>query len=183
MNKKKIGIVVGSLRDGSYNMKIAKKLEELIPKTYETVIGDIGNLPLYNEDLDNGNPPREWEVFREEVEGWDAILFVTPEYNRSMPAAIKNALDVASRPYGKNMWSGKPGGVISSSTGGMGGFGSNHHLRQTASFLDIYMLQQPERYLADIASSFEGEKMKDSLEKFLQSFIDSYIDWIEKFKI
>ena len=181
MLKKKIGIVVGSLRKGSYNRKIAENIKNMFPEEYELVIGDISNLPLYNEDIDNGNPPVEWKTFREEVKTWDAILFITAEYNRSMPAVIKNALDVASRPYGESMWAKKPGAVISSSTGGMGGFGSNHHLRQTASFLDIYMLQQPERYLANIESSFDGELMKDSLKSFLESFVDSYVEWIEKF--
>ena len=181
LNKKKIGIVVGSLRKDSFNMKIAKYIEEVMAKEYEITIANIGNLPLYNEDLDLVNPPTEWENFREEVGKWDAVLFITPEYNRSMPAVIKNALDVGSRPYGENMWGRKPGAVISSSPGGIGGFGSNHHLRQAATFLDIYMMQQPEMYLGNIEASFDGDVMKDSLKNFLSSFVENYINWIERF--
>lgn len=123
-----VAVIVGSLRKASINRMVANALAELAPAGLKLGIVEIGQLPLYNQDGDD-DPPAEWTAFRERVRAADSVLFVTPEYNRSVPAALKNALDVGSRPYGKSAWSGKPGAVVSASPGGIGGFGANHHLR------------------------------------------------------
>jgi chromate reductase, NAD(P)H dehydrogenase (quinone) len=126
-------VIVGSLRRGSINRKVANALVELAPEGLKLSIVEIGQLPIYDQDGDE-NPPAEWTAFRERIRAADAVLFITPEHNRSVPAALKNALDVGSRPYGKNAWNGKPGAVVSASPGGIGGFGANHHLRQSLVF-------------------------------------------------
>ena len=113
MNKKKIAVLVGSLRKESYNKKIAQQLISLSPENLEMEIVEIGNLPHYNEDIDQEQPHEEYVKFRKKIEQADGFLFVTPEYNRTISGVLKNALDVASRPYGKNMWSGKPGAIVS----------------------------------------------------------------------
>ncbi|NAT74315.1 ACP phosphodiesterase, partial [Pseudomonas syringae pv. actinidiae] len=142
-----IAVLVGSLRKESINRKIALALAKLAPATLKLNIIEIGDLPLYNEDIDGDSPPPAYSVFREQLGAADGVLFVTPEYNRSVPGALKNAIDVGSRPYGKSAFSGKPGAVISASPGAVGGFGANHHLRQSLVFLDVLCLQQPEAYL------------------------------------
>ena len=158
MSKKTIGIVVGSLRRDSFCKKVAYTLSRFLEEQFDIKLIDIFDLALYSEDLDNdSNMPPEWKRLRQDVKALDAVLFVTPEYNRSMPAVLKNALDVASRPYGANNWSGKPGAVISVSPGSMGAFGANHHLRQVASFLNIFMMQQPEAYIGGIADAVDAD--------------------------
>lgn len=152
---RRIGVVVGSLRKESYSRKLAQALIERAPAGYEGAIIEIGDLPLYNEDLE-ADLPAAWARLRSEVAACDAILFVTPEYNRSVPAALKNALDVGSRPFGKSVWGGKPAAVVSGSAGGMGGFGANHHLRQSLVFLNMITLQQPEAYIGHFADLFDG---------------------------
>ena len=126
-------VMVGSLRKDSINRKVANALVELAPATLKLSIIEIGHLPIYNQDGDE-NPPAAWTEFRERIRAADAVLFITPEHNRSVPAALKNAIDIGSRPYGKSAWSGKPGAVVSASPGGIGGFGANHHLRQSLVF-------------------------------------------------
>lgn len=136
-----IAVLVGSLRKESINRKVALALAELAPANLTLNIVEIGDLPLYNEDIDAGAPPAAYSTFRQQVSSSDAVLFVTPEYNRSVPAPLKNAIDVGSRPYGKSAWSGKPGAIISVSPGAIGGFGANHHLRQSLVFLDVPCMQ------------------------------------------
>lgn len=182
MRKKTIGVLVGSLRKESFNKKIAKKVMELMPDTFECKIIEIGNLPLYNEDIDSeGNSPKSYTDFREELKAVDGFLFVTPEYNRSVPAALKNALDVGSRPYGQSVWDGKPGGIISASTGRISGFGANHHLRQSMVFLNVLMLQQPEAYMGDVAGMFDekGNMTDERSIKFLKTYADAFSKWVE----
>ena len=118
----------------------------MAPPSLKLEFVEIGRLPLYNQDED-ANPPAVWIEFRARIKGADAVLFVTPEHNRSVPAALKNALDVGSRPYGQSAWNGKPGAVISASPGAIGGFGANHHLRQSLVFLNVPAMQQPEAYI------------------------------------
>lgn len=172
----KIGIIVGSLRKGSFSRKIAKNIAGLLPDgvTAEWVSID---LPMYNQDLDDdGVPPQVWTDFRAMVRECDAYLFVTPEYNRSLPAVIKNALDVGSRPGGQNAWGGKKGAVVSVSPSSIGGFGANHALRQAVVFLDILMLQQPEMYIGGVDKLLDGNgKTIESTTAFLQSFVDRFI--------
>ncbi len=178
---KQIAVIVGSLRKESFNRKMAKALISLAPKTLSMHIIEIGNLPLYNQDLeDEGTPPAPWTAFREAVKPCDGVLFVTPEYNRSVPGVLKNAIDVGSRPYGKSVWTGKPGAIISVSPGAIGGFGANHHLRQSCVFLDIPTLQQPESYIGNAKELFKqnGEIANESTRDFLQKFINAYADWV-----
>jgi chromate reductase len=142
---------------------------------------EIGNLPLYNEDLEASGTPQTWTTFRAQVRSCQAVLFVTPEYNRSVPAALKNALDVGSRPYGQSVWSGKPGAVISVSPGAIGGFGANHHLRQSLVFLNVPAMQQPETYIGAAASLFNdaGDIVNDDTNTFLEGFLKAFSIWID----
>ena len=177
-----VAVLVGSLRKQSINRKVALALAELAPANLKLSIVEIGDLPLYNEDIDE-TPPAAYSTFREQVRSSDAVLFVTPEYNRSVPAPLKNAIDVGSRPYGKSAWSGKPGAVISVSPGAVGGFGANHHLRQSLVFLNVPCLQQPEAYLGGAGTFFdESGKLSDKVQPFLQSFIDAFAGWVEQHK-
>jgi chromate reductase len=182
----KIGFIVGSLRKGSVSKKIAETLKGLFPSGHDLELIEIGDLPIYNEDLDNGNLalPKAYTTFRNKMKTVDAIVFVTPEYNRSVPAALKNALDVGSRPYGSSVWGGKPALVVSQSPSNLSGFGANHHLRQTLVFLDVYPLQQPEVYLANSFGLFDenGKMNNEGTLKFLQSVVDAFLVHIKRFK-
>lgn len=175
-----VAVLVGSLRTGSLNRKTAEALARLAPGSLNLEIVEIGHLPLYDQDMDD-DPPREWREFRDRIKASDAVLFVTPEYNRSVPAALKKAIDVGSRPSGSSAWDGKPGGVVTVSPGAIGGFGANHHLRQMAVFLNIPMMQQPEAYLGRAGDYFDGngELKNESTRGFLTKFINAYGDWIE----
>lgn len=178
---KPIGVVVGSLRKESFNLKMAKVLMELAPESLQLEIIPIGSLPLYNEDLDN-NPPKEWVTFRERIRECKGLLFVTPEYNRSVPGVLKNAIDVGSRPYGKSVWENKPGAVMSVSPSAIGGFGSNQHLRQTFVFLNILPMQQPECYIGHVDKLFnaEGKIENENTIKLLEKFLNTFNQWVEK---
>ncbi|MCL2111825.1 MAG: NAD(P)H-dependent oxidoreductase [Clostridiales bacterium] len=182
MDKKTIGIIVGSLRRDSYNKKVAECLAELLKERFETRMLDIASLALYNEDLDNdAKMPQEWRSFRQDVKAVDAVLFVTPEYNRSVPAALKNALDVASRPMTENAWKGKPGAAVSVTQGKIGGFGANHHLRQAAVCLNIHMMAQPEAYIGGIAEMIgENGVPSEEFMGFLKKFASAFANWIDK---
>ncbi len=174
-----VAVFVGSLREDSLNRKVANSLVELAPTSLKLSIVEIGDLPLYNQDHD-ANPPKSWTEFRERVKRADGLLFVTPEYNRSVPAPLKNALDVGSRPYGQSAWEGKPGAVVSASPGAIGGFGANHHLRQSLVFLNVPAMQQPEAYIgaADKLFDASGKLVNDGTRKFLQSFMEAFADWV-----
>jgi chromate reductase len=176
---REVAVLVGSLRKDSINRKVANALAELAPAPLKLSIVDIGDLPLYNQDLDE-NPPAAWTRFRERIRAADAVLFVTPEYNRSVPAALKNALDVGSRPYGQSAWSGKPGAVASASPGAIGGFGANHHLRQSLVFLNVPAMAQPEAYLggADKLFDAQGKLASEGTRKFLQDFMQAFAAWV-----
>lgn len=174
-----IAVFVGSLRKEAFSRKVANALATLAPPSLKLSIVEIGELPLYNQD-DEATPPAVWTAFRQRVKTADAVLFVTPEYNRSVPAALKNALDVASRPYGQNAWDGKPGGVVSVSPGALGGFGANHHLRQSLVFLNVPTMQQPEVYLGAAAELFDagGALVRPATREFLQSFLQAFAAWV-----
>ena len=175
----KLGILVGSLRRESFSRKIAKNIAELLPDnvTAEWIALD---LPMYNQDLDDdGTPPQSWLDFRMQVKNCDAYLFVTPEYNRSIPAVIKNALDVGSRGSEK-VWAGKKGAVVSVSPGALSGFGANHALRQVMVFLDITMLQQPEMYIGGVTKLLdENGKVNEGTAAFLQKFVDRFMEFLK----
>lgn len=180
----RIGIIVGSERKGSYSRSIAEALVGYMGGRVESVYIDIGNLPMFSQDYDDeGNTPGEWVKFRELIGEMDGFLFVTPEYNRSFPAVIKNALDIASRPQGQNLWSGKPGAIVSVSPGRIGGFGANHHLRQCASFLNIFMMQQPEAYVGEVTGMLDenGRVAGERAERFLRGIADGVVDWMRRF--
>ena len=181
MAERQIAIVVGSLREGSLNRALARELERLAPSGLTFAEVGIGALPLYNQDLDAA-PPAAWEEFRAAIRAADAVLFVTPEYNRSIPGVLKNAIDVGSRPYGHSAWAKKPGAIVTASPGAMGGFGSNHHLRQSCVFLDMPIMPQPEAYLGHVGDKFgaDGQLTDEKLAGFLTSFMAAYADWIEK---
>jgi chromate reductase len=145
----------------------------------ETV--EIGQLRFFNQDLETGSSPVQWTAFRQRVMAADAVLFVTPEYNRSVPAVLKNALDVGSRPYGSSVWDRKPGAVVSCSPGAIGAFGANHHLRQSLVFLNVPTMQQPEAYVGHADKLFDerGKLVSDGTRKFLQEFMQAFANWIE----
>ena len=178
---RRVAVVVGSLRKDSLNRKMAKALSAIAPPSLSLEIVEIGQLPLYNQD-DDANPPAASVAFKEKIAGADAVLFVTPEYNRSVPGVLKNAIDVASRPYGKSAWDGKPAGVVTVSPGAIGGFGANHHLRQSLVFLNMPVLQQPEAYVGGAGDLFDesGGIKKPDTKKFLDTFLAALAAWIER---
>ncbi|HLQ73667.1 MAG TPA: NAD(P)H-dependent oxidoreductase [Bacillota bacterium] len=175
----KVGILVGSLRKESFSQSLAENILALFPNTFEVEILSIGQLPLYNQDFDDieGNEPESYKAFRAKVKEKDIFIFVTPEYNRSLPAVLKNALDIGSRPKSDNVWSNKVAGIISNSPGMLGGFGANHHLRQVLTPLNVKVLQQPEVYLSQVAQLFDDDRKikNEGTVNFLQSFINEVI--------
>ena len=175
-------VLVGSLRRASFNGMLANALISLAPSSMKLDIVEIGQLPFYNQDLDINPPPAAWTAFRQRVKAADAVLFVTPEYNRSVPAVLKNALDVGSRPYGASIWDRKPGAIVSGSPGAIGAFGANHHLRQSLVFLNVPTMQQPEAYIGHADKLFDehGELVNDGTRKFLQGFMQAFANWVEK---
>ncbi|UWU66153.1 NADPH-dependent FMN reductase [Bradyrhizobium sp. NC92] len=174
-----VAVIVGSLRKDSINRQLANALAQLAPGSLKLSEVEVGHLPIYNQDSDDAPPP-VWTSFRERIRATDAILFVTPEHNRSVPAALKNAIDIGSRPYGKNAWNGKPGAVVSASPGAIGGFGANHHLRQSLVFLNVPAMPQPEAYLggADKLFDADGKLVNERIRKFLQQFMHAFEAWI-----
>ena len=181
MKPKNIAVLVGSLRKESFNRKVAKTLVALAPESLELEILEIGELPMYNQDLDE-TPPTAWTEFRNRLKLYDGVLFVTPEYNRSVPAVLKNAIDVGSRPYGKNVWDGKPGAVVTVSPGALGGFGANHHLRQSLVFLNVPAMAKPEAYIGGAAKLFDdrGNLTNDSTKDFLKKFMAEFDQWVAR---
>ena len=182
MPERNVAVLVGSLRKGSFNRKMALAMEQLAPPALKLGIVEIRDLPLYDEDLEKTGPPQAWLDFRDAIRPRDAVLFVTPEYNRSVPGALKNAIDVGSRPYGQSVWSRKPCAVVSVSPGAIGGFGANHHLRQSLVFLDMPVLQQPEAYIGGAASLFaeDGSIANETTKKFVTGLLEAFAAWIER---
>lgn len=176
--------LVGSLRRESYTRRVVNVLRELAPEAMAIEIAPIGTLPLYNEDEDTDMPPPAWQALRNQVRRSDAVLFATPEYNRSIPGVLKNAIDVGSRPAGDSVWSGKPAAVMSVSPGSLGGFGANHHLRQSLVFLDMPVLQQPEAYLGRAASFIDagGRITSSETAEFLKAFVSAFEKWIRRLR-
>jgi chromate reductase len=183
MSKKVVGIFAGSLRKDSFSKKIGSIVQGMAPEGYEFRIISLENLPVYNQDFDDEeHAPESYVQFRTEVAVLDGFIFITPEHNRTMPAVLKNAIDIASRPKGKNLWNGKPGAVFSSSPGNLGGFGANHHLRQCLVCLNTYVMAQPEIYLSNIAKSFDEEgNLQDAALAVVQKGVDGFIKWMSNF--
>jgi len=175
-----VTVLVGSLRKDSVSRKVAKALEALAPKHLTFQFLEIGQLPHFDQDLEAA-PPAEWVAFRDQIRPTDAVLFVTPEYNRSVPGVLKNAIDVGSRPYGSSVFDGKPGAVISVSPGAIGGFGANHHLRQSLAFLNVPLLNV-EAYVGAAFALFDdnGELVSEATAEFLRAYGQAFADWIER---
>jgi chromate reductase len=167
-------VLVGSLRKASLNGMLANALMSLAPSSMKLDIVEIGQLPLFNQDLETDSSPAQWTAFRQRVKAADAVLFVTP-------AVLKNALDVGSRPYGSSVWDRKPGAIVSGSPGAIGAFGANHHLRQSLVFLNVPTMQQPEAYVGHADKLFDehGKLVNDGTRKFLQEFMQAFANWVE----
>lgn len=182
-NAKDIAVLVGSLRKDSVNRKAAFALAALAPDSLRLDLVEIGHLPFYNQefDADPSATPQSYREFRERIARADGVIFATPEYNRTFPAVLKNAIDIGTRPWGKNLWASKPAGVISVSLGALGGFGANQHLRQQLANVNMRVLQQPEIYLAAADKLFDadGNVTADSTSELLRSYIDAFAGWIQ----
>ena len=179
----KIGIIAGSLRKASYSKKIANAIVSIAPANFDFKIISLDDLPVYNQDFDDFNQvPESYSRFRNDLSNIDGVIFITPEYNRSVPGVLKNAIDIGSRPYGKSVWNNKPAAVFSNSPGNLSGFGANHTLRQSLVFLNMPTMQQPEVYLAHIDKSFDenGNLTDERTIGFLQKAVTSYINWFNQ---
>ena len=182
MTTRHVAVLVGSLRKESLNRKVALALAGLAAPALRLEIVEIGELPHYNQDDDTATPLDAWTAFRHKIRNADAVLFVTPEFNRSVPGVLKNAIDIGSRPYGHSAFDGKPAAIISVSPGALGGFGANHHLRQSLVFLNMPAMQQPEAYVGGAGTLFDasGALINADTKAFLQKFGDAFAAWIEK---
>lgn len=178
----RVGVVVGSLRRESMCRKLAASAMRMAPPSLRLEILEIGDLPLYDEDLDEGPVPLPWLRFRDQVRSVDALLFITPEYNRSVPAPLKNAVDVGSAPHGANVFAGRPAGIISLSPGRLGAFGANHHLRQSLVFLDMPTMAQPEAYLGGSYEMFDddGRLASETVEGLVGVYLERFEQWTRR---
>ena len=177
----KVGLVVGSLRRASFSAKVARALPGMAPSSLVFQDIPIVTLPLYNEDLEADVPPA-WASFRSAVRESDALVFVTPEYNRSTPGGLKNAVDVGSKPYGQNCWNGKPAGVMGLSSGPLGGMAAAHHLRQALVTVNVAMLAHPEVYLSHAAKLFDEQgQLVASTQDFLRAYLQAFEIWVKRF--
>lgn len=178
-----VAVLVGSLRKGSFNRQLAQALQSLAPAELKLEIVEIGHLAFYNED-EAAQPPAGYADFRATIKAADALLFVSPEYNRSIPAVLKNALDVGSRPYGQNAFDGKPAAVMTLTPGALGGFGAHHHLRQVLVALNVATLAGPEVYLGGAADMFkpDGSIAKPDTEAFLRKVMTTFLGWVQRQK-
>ena len=176
-----VAILVGSLRKESFTRKVAKTIAGMGGTRLAFRFVEIGTLPLYNQDLDPDSPPDAWVKFRNELRPAEAVLFATPEYNRSVPGVLKNAVDVGSRPYGKSVFAKKPAAIVSVTGGALGAFGANHHLRQSLVFLNVPCLQQPEAYIGGATKLFDADSklISDTTRDFLSGFLTAFAAWIE----
>ena len=177
----KVAVLVGSLRKASLNRKLAHALSGIAPDRMKLEIVEIGDLALYNPDLEE-TAPSAWTAFRHKIAESDAVLFLTPEYNRSVPGALKNAIDVGSRPYGKSAFAGKPAAIVSVSPGALAAFGANHHLRQSLVFLDMPTMQQPEAYIGNAGGLFDenGRLTNENTTAFLRNVMKNFASWIDR---
>lgn len=180
----KVAVLVGSLRKDSYSLQIANTIKIVAPASMKFDFVALGDLPFYNQDLETDNPPTQWTAFRDRIKVADALLFVTPEYNRSTTAVLKNAIDVGSRPRGQNAWDGKPGAVVSVSPGALSAFGANHHLRQSLMAINVLTMAQPEAYIGNVKSLIEsdGSSINEKTREFLAKFVAAFEQWIVTIK-
>jgi len=179
MAQYKIAVVVGSLRKDSFNKKLAHALEKLLPAEFSCTTVRIDDLPLYNQD-DDGNQSAQVKRLKGEIAAAQGLLFVTPEYNRSLPGVLKNAIDHASRPYGQNAWAGKPAGVIGISVGALGTALAQQHLRNILAYLDVPVLGQPEAFIQAKEGVFNPDgSIGEGSKKFVQTWLDRYVAWVK----
>ena len=181
MTNYKIAILVGSLREGSINRKVARSICALRGDNLDCSMIEIGDLPLYNQDHDS-DPPEQYVRFRQQIAAADGVLFVSPEYNRGIPGVLKNAIDVGSRPYGQSVFDKKPGAIVTVSPGSIGGFGANHQIRQAAVFLNMPIMQQPEAYLGHVTDdSFDtdGCLKEGPLKDLVTVLAHSFANWVD----
>ena len=178
-----VAVIVGSLRKESFSLKIANAFAKIAPPSLKLEIVTLHGLSFFNQDLE-ATPPADWVAFRETIQKSDAVLFVTPEYNRSTSGVLKNAIDVGSRPYGKSSFLGKPTGIVANSPGPLGGVAAAMHLKSILPGISGPILQQPEIYLNGIGDAFDdkGNLTKEALEKVLKTYIDAFAAWVERFK-
>jgi len=177
----KIAILVGSLRKDSLNRRVAKSICAFAGEMLDCEIVEIGDLPLYNQDLDS-SPPEQWTRFRQKIAAADGVLFCSPEYNRGIPGVLKNAIDVGSRPYGQSVFDKKPGAIVTASPGSIGGFGANHQIRQAAVFLNMPIMQQPEAYFGHVSDDSFDESgcLKDGpLKDLVMVIASSFANWVD----
>jgi len=176
-----VAVIVGSLRKESFSRKLAHAIAAVAPTNLKFDFVDIGGLELFDQDLEP-TPTAAWTAFRDRVRAADAVLFVTPEYNRGLPGSLKNAIDVGSRPYGQSVFNGKPAAVVGNSPGAMGGFGAANQLRQSLVFLNMPVLQQPEAYVGGAGDLFDesGGVKKPDTKKFLDTFLTAFAAWVER---
>jgi chromate reductase len=174
-------VLVGSLRKESFSLKIANALAKLAPDTLKLNVVTLHDISFFNQDLE-ANPPADWLAFRDKLQKSNGVLFITPEYNRSIPGVLKNAIDVGSRPYGKSSFLGKPIGIISNSPGPLGGVSAAKHLQNILPGISGPILGQPEIYLNGVGDAFDekGHLIKESLQKVLQQYIDAFAAFVEK---
>jgi len=174
-----IAVFVGSLRKDSINRKLAKAITQLAPSGLSFTWPRIDDLPLYNQD-DDANPHPHVVRLKREIASAQGVIFVTPEYNRSIPGVLKNAIDHASRPYGQSAWAGKPAGVISASIGAPGAAMAQQHLRNVLAYLDAPTLAQPEVFVQVTEGMFDerGELARADTKQFLQGWMDRYVKWV-----
>jgi len=180
MRQYSIAVVVGSLRKDSFNRQLATALAQLAPKDFTFTVAEIGNLPLYNQD-DDVSPAPEVVAFKETIQKADGLLFVTPEYNRSIPGVLKNALDHASRPYGQSVWGGKPGAVVGITIGPSGTAMAQQHLRNILAYLDVTTMGQPEVFLQNKEGFFTADGgIGEGSRDFLQQWMDRFVTWTKR---
>ena len=180
MSQYPIAVIVGSLRKDSFNRKLANAVVKLAPAEFSFKQVQIGNLPLYNQD-DEVNPAESVKQLKAEIAGSRGLLFVTPEYNRSIPGVLKNAIDHASRPYGQNAWAGKPAGVMGTSMGASGTAMAQQHLRNILAYLDVPTLGQPEAFIHMREGLFdEAGNIGPDRREFLQSWMDHFVAWVKR---
>ena len=178
-----VGFIVGSLRKGAYTRLLSQALSELAPQSFKLSEIGIGDLPFYNQDLETATPPTQWVQFRERVNSSDAVLFITPEYNRGMPAAVKNAIDVGTRPLKQGVWKGKPAAIISLTPGRLGGMAANQQLKLTLSVIGVPVMPAPEVYLAGAGDMFDGsgKLVSEDTRTQLTAMLQEFDTWIGRF--
>jgi chromate reductase len=180
MSQYKIAVLIGSLRKESFNRRLALALAHLAPSEFTFEHLEIGDLPPYNQD-DDGNQAPQVKRLKAEIAAAQGLLFVTPEYNRSFPGVLKNAIDHASRPYGQNAWGGKPAGVIGVSPGAIGTALAQQHLRNVLAYLDVPTLGQPEAFIQNKEGLFDDKgHVSEASKQFLQGWVDKYVAWIKR---